>query len=355
MTRITSQRGISLLVLIIMITVFAGVALGFVRLLRTRHESYPYQVQSYQAYTLAHAGVEFATRYAGDNQSGFIINPAAYIPQTSYRDFSFGNGTFSLRYVPGCPDKLYSRGTCGTATREVEVSDLGLLGRSNSVYLSSEINYSAIPFVENPVYPGDRIAFTFCDPSQHPVMNGWSWIVMDSITIAADKPGVTIMRIGTNRGGASVPYEWVYDGACGAPCVGFGQFAGTTLPVWDGISDPPNASATPPWNAGNSYNPSGDQTCRPHQPHCPTDNTLGCNIYPPDPIRTRTYVTCTMSPIRTRAFGLDYGQFVIETYGSIAAQLPVKFYVSFLHIPAGANFPDYSKQVLNKFIFTIDH
>jgi hypothetical protein len=62
-----------------------------------------------------------------------------------------------------------------------------------------------------------------------------------------------------------------------------------------------------------------------------------------------------MSPIRTRAFGLDWGQFVIETYGSIASQLPVKFYISFLHIPAGANFPDYSKQVLNKFIFTIAH
>ncbi len=67
--RLNSQRGVSLLLLIIAITVFAGVAIGIVTLLRARYESYPYQVQSYQAYALANAGVEFAIRYAKDNNA----------------------------------------------------------------------------------------------------------------------------------------------------------------------------------------------------------------------------------------------------------------------------------------------
>ncbi len=83
MTRLSSQRGVSLMLLIVMITVFAGVAVGVVTLLRARHESYPYQVQSYQAYTLAHAGIEFAIRYARENtqrQRGLLDPSAELLP-----------------------------------------------------------------------------------------------------------------------------------------------------------------------------------------------------------------------------------------------------------------------------------
>ena len=72
---VPNQRGVSLMLLIIAITVFAAVAIGIVTLLRSRYESYPYQVQSYQAYTLAHAGVEFALGYAKENADNFFQNP----------------------------------------------------------------------------------------------------------------------------------------------------------------------------------------------------------------------------------------------------------------------------------------
>ena len=114
----SSQRGVSLMVLILAITVFAGVAAGVVTLLRVRHESYPYQVQSYQAYALANAGVEFAVRYARDNMNadgsgsfvGFFTGPNG-IPSTGQgRKFTLPNGSyFYLRYVPGtgCSGTLY--------------------------------------------------------------------------------------------------------------------------------------------------------------------------------------------------------------------------------------------------------
>ena len=84
MTRSSSQRGVSLLLLIIAITVFAAVAIGIVTLLRSRHESYPYQVQSYQAYALAHAGVEFAIRLAMENSDWMIQTVSSIIRSTTY-------------------------------------------------------------------------------------------------------------------------------------------------------------------------------------------------------------------------------------------------------------------------------
>ena len=110
-----------------------GVAIGIVTLLRTRHESYPYQVQSYQAYTLAHAGVEFALGYAKENVDNFFQNPVSYIPPDG-KEFRFGNGKFTLRYIPGFPDTLYSRGECGTATREVRLTEFGSFVGQSRLY-----------------------------------------------------------------------------------------------------------------------------------------------------------------------------------------------------------------------------
>jgi hypothetical protein len=356
--RLTSQRGVSLLVLVIMVTVFAGVAIGFVTLLRSRHESYPYQVQSYQAYALAHAGAEFAIRYAKDNQSGLISNTTTYFPVTGYKDFTFGNGTFSLRYVPGCPDKLYSRGTCGTATREVELSNLGILsGSGNSVYMSSVP--TRIPYTSAGIYSGDRIEFTFCDPSRF-ALGEWSWVNLNSITIAATQP-ISIMRVGpSTMSGAS--YQWVWDGACDGGSMNLCQ--ATALGVWDGISNPPNASFTPTWNVWNPLDLVYDMRCRPRA--CPVDDTTyptdpgGCWIYPGT---SRTIAVCgtilqRTTNMRPLSFGDWQGHVAIETRGSIP--LPTTFYVAFDHGIAGYNTwpgraPNPNPWIRNTFIFTIDH
>ena len=130
MTRLNSQRGVSLMLLILAITAFAGVAIGVVTLLRARYESYPYQVQSYEALTLANAGVEFAARLALDNV-GTDGNYKTFMVAnfTTPRTFSFGNGTFQLTYASGATgcgdDALYSRGKFGTATREIQIPNFG--------------------------------------------------------------------------------------------------------------------------------------------------------------------------------------------------------------------------------------
>jgi hypothetical protein len=273
MTRITSQRGISLLVLIIMITVFAGVALGFVRLLRTRHESYPYQVQSYQAYTLAHAGAEFAIRYARDNAASsgtgsFAPALADLIASTNGR-FNLGDGAFELRYVAGsaCSDTLYSRGcstrfnadgTCPGATREVRLQPFGSAVVLGLVRLPIT---SAISKIDYPVggepnigYAGSRIQFRFCDYTiaHNPAGNtpygavdgqygpAWSSSGYYFATIAATRDGagnrVTIGRVGfTGMNGGPL---WIWDAACG-PCTGSGgTYPGRELPAWDKTSHP---------------------------------------------------------------------------------------------------------------------
>ena len=135
MMRLTNQRGVSLMLLIIMITIFAGVAIGIVTLLRTRHESYPYQVQPYQALALADAGVQFALRYARENGAEFASNPGTYIGPTysAKNTYSLGNGQFQLRYdpasscTPGNMGTLYCKGLVGTAVRELKITDAGAM------------------------------------------------------------------------------------------------------------------------------------------------------------------------------------------------------------------------------------
>ena len=69
------------------------------------------------------------------------------------------------------------------------------------------------------IYSGSRVEFRYCDPTRF-TLGEWSWIRLNSVTIAADKP-VSIMRVGiTKPSSGSVDYEWVWDGACGAGSMG---------------------------------------------------------------------------------------------------------------------------------------
>ena len=262
MMRVNSQRGISLMLLILAITVFAAVAIGIVTLLSLRYQSYPYQVQSYQAYALANAGVEFAIRYAKDNNTdpsaptSFSLQPQLYIPTDgTYKTFSSGNLTFSLKYVPGCPDRLYSKATYGTATREVILSNFGsyLGAQGSSVYIvSSQITrscygagcagrtcYNGTTTYSCPAdpypgpYSGDRIQITYCNPYAANANNYTMMLEGDSTdvmgTVAAMKP-VSLGRIGFTDNASSLPVVngvptpqtgnslkawWAWDFTCG--------------------------------------------------------------------------------------------------------------------------------------------
>jgi hypothetical protein len=128
-----NKKGVALIILIITITIVAVMGAGIVSFMGAKQKSYTLQVQSYQAYTLAHAGVEFAVRYAHDNWVDFNSNPYTYIsgPITpvyctttngkNIRDSS-NNTLFYLCY-DNTSDKLTSIGVSGATQRKVVLSN----------------------------------------------------------------------------------------------------------------------------------------------------------------------------------------------------------------------------------------
>jgi hypothetical protein len=412
MTGLTNQRGVSLMLLVLAITVFAGVAVGVVTLLRTRHESYPYQVQSYQAYALAHAGIEFGIRYAKDNADDFLVNPAKYLPPPG-KEFSYGNGKFVLTYNQGtynqgtwdCRDKLTSRGTCGTATRGVELLNFSLFLRqnANNLYVTRVIPPSCYgcpdppPFgscsicgIDNDKdypYLGHRIEVEFCDPGLFlpGAMGQASMVVKDSIRIAATKDqlnnSVKLLRLGFLGvdGSGNETYNWVWDAACRTDVPPGGQYKDYFVEL-----DPVNPVPLQ-WNVNQVLPIAADLTCRPRSPSDPStdpyyplksnpppvpylsfDNNRDCTVW--GAAVARSHATCYATnsmvdpwalplkdpPLAPLTIGDAYlwsgrrQALVIETTYNFVP--PVTFYVSFSHRP-WPNVPGTEK--LNVFRFTV--
>ncbi|OPY79707.1 MAG: hypothetical protein A4E64_00351 [Syntrophorhabdus sp. PtaU1.Bin058] len=138
MTKSSNNRGIALVLLIMSITIIGVIGAGIVSLVGSKHRAYPFQTQSYQAYTLANAGVEFAIRYAHDNWIAFSAGPSTYIPNitpanctTTHPNIknvkdSSNNTLFYLCYdsTIGSPtyDQLTSIGIFGNAQRKIVLS-----------------------------------------------------------------------------------------------------------------------------------------------------------------------------------------------------------------------------------------
>jgi hypothetical protein len=148
MMSLTNKKGVALVLLVIAITFIGMIGVGIISLMGAKQKSYPFQVQSYQAYMLAHAGVEFSIRYARDNKDGFISSPNTYIPpyniSTPSRcidsildlgqwkqiqlpsDFLNGNFFLYISLEGNCaspPCKLHSCGKYGASIREITLSN----------------------------------------------------------------------------------------------------------------------------------------------------------------------------------------------------------------------------------------
>ncbi|OPY05480.1 MAG: hypothetical protein A4E61_00299 [Syntrophorhabdus sp. PtaB.Bin184] len=146
-----NDRGMSLVVLIVAMTLIAVLGASFVALVASKHKGFQYQRDSYRAINLAHAGIEYASRYVGDgillteNTSDFLHSPGSYpnvpvttiVPDTTNLgttqwkrfDFPDDGGSFYLSYYlnPSDPDNadtnkvLYSVGVSGNAQRTVRL------------------------------------------------------------------------------------------------------------------------------------------------------------------------------------------------------------------------------------------
>ena len=221
------------------------------------------------------------------------------------------------------------------------------------------------------VYSGDRLEFGFFDPSQLTadcLNHGqcWSFMVVDSITIATNKP-VTLARVGISF----MPQHpdvrfWVWDAGCNysspAGCSGM-TYSGMQLqsPGWSGMGFPPDKPFL--WNvstSGTFLDQATDPLCRPQKPPagCGPDNALSCTIFYP-PI-TRDQATCNHGFLCDHFYGSSpgyQGLFTIETIGSIPAD--TAFYVSFRNKNkfddqlkrCRGDFLHPNRGVLNKFLF----
>jgi hypothetical protein len=123
---LSNNRGAALVILIIVITITGLIGAGILSMMGAKQRSYAFQLQSYQAYMLAHAGVEFAIRYAYDNKDGFKNLPITYIPSSSpgksIVPFGSGNGSFELIYDHNANNgTLTSIGQYGATQRTIRL------------------------------------------------------------------------------------------------------------------------------------------------------------------------------------------------------------------------------------------
>ncbi len=137
-----TDRGVSLVVLIVIITVLGFLGAGIVSFMGAKHRAYPVHVQSHQALSLANAGIEFAIRYAYDKyQIGQSVKDCLGSPVT----VNFGNGSFTVQYIGGSNYTLKSVGTCGSATREVRLNKFPGYSMGSGFVLTSTIDPAYIP------------------------------------------------------------------------------------------------------------------------------------------------------------------------------------------------------------------
>jgi hypothetical protein len=112
-----TEKGISLVVLIIAITLTSLLGVGIVSFMGAKQKTLVPQAQTYQAYTIAHAGIEFALRYAYDNKDDNDF-PNLHFPKTVF----FGGGSFTITY-DSTNNLVRSVGIYKTASRTIELTN----------------------------------------------------------------------------------------------------------------------------------------------------------------------------------------------------------------------------------------
>jgi hypothetical protein len=120
---LSNNRGVSLIVLIVAMTLIAILGTSFVSLMSSKQKGFLYQIDSYRALNIANAGVEYAIRYTSDGLDGssnsifFSDSALATIGK------SFGGGSFSVNYVYAT-NTLSVTGTYGSnSSRQIKLTN----------------------------------------------------------------------------------------------------------------------------------------------------------------------------------------------------------------------------------------
>ncbi len=112
-TILTNKKGISLILLAVIIVITGILGAGIVSFMGAKQKSYPFPVNSFKALQIANAGVEAAIRRVLDT-SGVMSN-------ANLNNISFGGGTFTTVYTTGT-DVLTSTGTFLGVSRVVTLN-----------------------------------------------------------------------------------------------------------------------------------------------------------------------------------------------------------------------------------------
>lgn len=164
MKTLSNNKGISLVILIVAMTLIAILGASFVSLMSSKQKGFLYQIDSYRALNLANAGVEYAIRYISDNVSD---TSSAYFQSLSVNDdigaISFADGLFSIRRTFSSTignDNIEVTGQYKNSTRVIRLSNFRRYIRAltlvsdPTVSLSNRTinvtsNYSAIQIINN--------------------------------------------------------------------------------------------------------------------------------------------------------------------------------------------------------------
>jgi hypothetical protein len=155
---LSNNRGISLVVLIVAMTLIALLGASFVSLMGSKQKGFLYQINSYRALNIANAGVEYAIRYASDGLDGSSNSIFFSDPTLATIGKSFNGGIFSVVYTYDpiiTTDYITVTGTYSNSSRQIKltsfrryISPITLVpSASNRPYRSG--NDAIVPVISN--------------------------------------------------------------------------------------------------------------------------------------------------------------------------------------------------------------
>ncbi len=175
MKTLFNNKGAALIILIIAMTLISVLGASMVSIMGAKQRGFVYQADSYRAFNLANAGVEYAMRYVGsstdptgNNLNDFFHNPSNYAnikvvstaPNISnlsdaaqWKRFDFDNGQFYISYHlnPSDPDNvdtnkiLYSVGIMKETKRVVKLKKFLTYAAPTSSVGLDKLNLVPIP------------------------------------------------------------------------------------------------------------------------------------------------------------------------------------------------------------------
>jgi hypothetical protein len=152
MKMLFNNKGISLVVLIVAMTLIAILGTSFVSLMGSKQKGFLYQIDAYRALNIANAGVEYAIRCVSDGLSDTNSGYYSTLPTQSISNTPFANGSFAIARNYDLSnianDYIEVTGSYQSTTRKVRLSNFRRY--LNPITLVPDLS-------QKPSYAGNRL------------------------------------------------------------------------------------------------------------------------------------------------------------------------------------------------------